>query len=441
MKVKLKDVISSFIVPQRDKPKVFDGSVPWCRIEDVKGKYLDRSLSNQNVSQEVIDEMNLRLYPVDTLLFTCSATIGVTAITKTTLCTNQTFIGLVPSDKIDVEYLYYYLTKIGAQLKKAASITTIPYLSRKFFENFEIEVPNDIKVQKEIAKVLSDIDAKIEVNNKINQELEALAKTIYDYWFVQFDFPDPNGKPYKSSGGKMVYNEQLKREIPEGWEVELISDCCSIIDCLHSKKPDYNFEDEDSFLLQLENLKDDGLMDLTNKYYVKKEDYNIWTKRIEVTDGDIVITNAGRVGATAQIPENVVTGIGRNITAIRPNTISPTYLYLAFQGEDMRRQILWNTDSGAFFKSLNVKGIKLLYISRPNNGLEEKFENIVLPIRRKREKLQVENQKLAALRDWLLPMLMNGQVRVAHYDVKRNLGEAKEQLGMVAEDHGKYGGV
>ena len=81
----------------------------------------------------------------------------------------------------------------------------------------------NIRRQDKIVKVLDDLDAKIELNNKINAELEAMARTLYEYWFVQFDFPDENGKPYKSSGGKMAYNEQLKREIPEGWEVKTLT--------------------------------------------------------------------------------------------------------------------------------------------------------------------------------------------------------------------------
>jgi type I restriction enzyme S subunit len=277
-----------------------------------------------------------------------------------------------------------------------------------------------IQTQKSIAKVLSDLDTKIELNNRINRELEAMAKTIYDYWFVQFDFPSPptpdggvkEGKPYKSSGGKMVYNAELKREIPKGWEVEKIAKNCDIIDCLHSKKPDYKFEDEKYYLLQLENLKDDGLIDLSNKYFVSEEDYKDWTSRIELRENDILITNAGRVGATAQVPRNVVSGIGRNITAIRPISISPTYLFLAFRGIDMKRQIVWNTDQGAFFTSLNVKGIKQLCILRPQKKIEKEFEKMVLGIRQKRELIQQENQYLSSLRDWLLPMLMNGQVSV-----------------------------
>ncbi|MEL0457341.1 restriction endonuclease subunit S [Flavobacteriaceae bacterium SZ-1-7] len=428
MKVKLKDVISTFIVPQRDKPKVFDGDIPWCRIEDINGKYLYKSNSSQNVSQTTVDAMNLRVYPVNTLLFTCSATIGVTAITKAELCTNQTFIGLVPSSKIDVEYLYYYLSKIGSQLKKAASITTIPYISRSFFENLQIEIPNSIWEQRKISKVLSDLDAKIEVNNKINQELEAMAKTLYDYWFVQFDFPNANGRPYKSSGGKMVYNEVLKRDIPKDWQVEVITKSCDIVDCLHSKKPE-QVEESSCFLLQLENIKDNGIVDVTNKYKVSADDYATWTSRIEVEEDDILMTNAGRVAANAQIPKGLKTGIGRNITAIRPKNINPTYLFLSIRGLHVQEQIFSNTDVGSFFKSFNVKSIKKLEIIRPFINIEDEFEKIVRPLRDKRELNQQQNQKLTELRDWLLPMLMNGQVTVS---------EAKEQLGMVAEAGAAY---
>ncbi|CAL2105660.1 type I restriction enzyme, S subunit [Tenacibaculum sp. 190524A02b] len=430
--VKLKEVISEFIVPMRDKPKVFSGSIPWCKIEDISGKYLYGSKSHKYVSNKTIELMNLKVYPLNTLLFTCSATIGVTAITKVSLCTNQTFIGLVPSNKIDVEFLYYYLFLIGKDLKKAASVTTIPYLSRMFFENLELEIPDRI-IQESNSKILSDLDAKIELNNKINQELGAMAKLLYDYWFVQFDFPNKEGKPYKSSGGKMIYSEALKREIPEGWEIEKLSFSCKIIDCLHSKKSDYSFEDEKYYLLQLNNIRNDGLIDLSKKYYVSSIDYNKWTGRIEVQDNDLVITNAGRVAGLAQIPKFVIAGIGRNITAIRPETIEPTFLYYTFKGAEMERQIKLNTDTGSFFNSLNVRGIKELLVVRPPKDLEEKFEQITLPQRRKRELNQKENQKLAELRDWLLPMLMNGQVTVGNYK------ETDSNLGVVAEKESKYG--
>ena len=316
---------------------------------------------------------------------------------------------------VDNKYFYYFLTNDHMlsilQDRAENRIGSFPQITFDLLSEYSIRVPH-ISEQQKIASVLSALDSKIEINNRINAELEAMAKTIYDYWFVQFDFPDKNGKPYKSSGGKMVWNEELKREIPEGWHVKSIEDCCKIIGCLHSKKPDTNFESEKYYLLQLENLLDNGLIDVSNKYYVSRDEYSKWTSRIEVKEHDILITNAGRVAATTQVPEEILTGIGRNITAIRPISISPTYLFLSFRGIDIVKQIKSNTDSGAFFSSFNVKGIKRLNFLIPSHKIESDFEKVVYPIRRKREINLMESQQLASLRDWLLPMLMNGQVKV-----------------------------
>lgn len=428
MRLKLKEIISDFIVPMRDKPAFSATGYPWCRIEDVEGKYLNGTKSSQFVSDEIIKKYNLKIIPKNSILFTCSASIGLISINTQDLFTNQTFIGLVPSERVDLEYLYYLLKLYKKNFENIASVTTIPYISRLKFEEFELEIFHK-NTQQQIAKVLSDLDAKIEVNNKVNAELEAMAKLIYDFWFVQFDFPNENGKPYKSSGGKMVYNKELKREIPEGWEVKKLSSCTKIIDCLHSKKSDYFFESEKYYLIQLENITVNGLIDLSKRYYVSKSEYERWTTRIEVKDNDLVITNAGRVAGLAQIPKNIVAGIGRNITAIRPTNIQPTFLYYTFQGAEMERQIKLNTDTGSFFKSLNVRGIKELFVIRPPKYLEDKFEKVALNHRRKREANNEENQKLSELRDWLLPLLMNGQVTV---------GEAEKELGMVAEPGEAY---
>lgn len=167
-------------------------------------------------------------------------------------------------------------------------------------------------------------------------------------------------------------------------------------------------------MLQLENLVDLGLIDLHSKYYVSKDMYDLWTSRIQVEDGDLVVTNAGRVGAVSRIPRHVIAGIGRNMTAIRPNTIPPFFLYYFFKSPDFSVQMRANTDSGAFFGSLNVRGIKQLLLTVPpaNSDILKRFDSIVDPMRRKIESLQLENEELTRLRDWLLPMLMNGQATV-----------------------------
>lgn len=319
------------------------------------------------------------------------------------------YLSIKDKSKDDMQFWFYFLQLLG--LEKLNSHSAVPGLSRELAYLLEVKIPekND---QIKIANLLSKFDKKIELNNRINAELEDMAKTLYDYWFVQFDFPNEEGKPYKSSGGKMVYNSTLKREIPLGWKTESILNNCNIIDCLHSKKPDLVWESENYYLLQLENILDNGLIDISEKYYVSQKDYFIWTSRIELKQHDIVMTNAGRTAAFAQIPNHINCGIGRNITAIRPINISPNYFFLSLSSIDIQRQILTSLDNGAFFKSFNVRGIKALQLLRPINKIEHKFEDTIKGIIDKRNLLVKENFELKKLRDWLLPMLMNGQVTV-----------------------------
>lgn len=159
--VQLKRIISEFIVPMRDKPTALTGPIPWCRIEDFDGKYLKKSLSNQGVDLNTVSQMNLKIFPVNTLLVSCSANLGRCAIVKQKLVTNQTFIGLVPSDRIDVEFLYYKMSREDKNLNNMATGTTISYLSREQFEKYEILIPSSKAEQTAIANILSDCDSEI----------------------------------------------------------------------------------------------------------------------------------------------------------------------------------------------------------------------------------------------------------------------------------------
>jgi len=130
------------------------------------------------------------------------------------------------NDEVDNKYVFYYLQYMKSYLLKICGVGgTRNALTKEALEKLDIVLQDN---QKARAAVLWSLDSKIELNNKINAELEAMAKTLYDYWFVQFDFPDKDGKPYKTSGGKMVWNDELKREIPDGWEVGTLSDIANI---------------------------------------------------------------------------------------------------------------------------------------------------------------------------------------------------------------------
>ena len=351
----------------------------------------------------------------DVVLVKTGSSIGKTALVRDIphpITLNPQFV-VLKKIKTDSIYLSYVLKGEFFQ-KSLHAITvgsTIPTLSQENLSNISIFLPS-IENQRRIASVLSSLDNKIALNRRINAKLEQIAKRLYDYWFVQFDFPDKNGKPYKSSGGKMVWNEVLKREVPEGWEVLDINKLCQIIDCLHSKKPDYCYEDENSYLLSLENITKEGYIDLSNKYYISRKDFKEWTSRICVKENDFLFTNAGRAGDMGMVSEGISCAIGRNITAVRPKNISPWYLRCFFKSLYMQEQILNNLDKGSFFMSFNVRSIKKLQVLIPNESIMRKFVAFIEPHIKRIEKNNKEISRLTALRDKLLPLLMNGQVEV-----------------------------
>ena len=314
---------------------------------------------------------------------------------------------------IDHDFAYYLIPSkcVKEQLSAAAQQTKIRHTSPDAIKACKVFVP-PLSEQKKIAAVLFALDDKIALNKKMNQKLEAMAKRLYDYWFVQYDFPDKNGHPYKTTVGPMTYNPTLKREIPVGWEVVDINELCQVVDCLHSKKPDYCYEDENSYLLALENITKEGYIDLSDKYYISKKDFAEWTSRICVKENDFLFTNAGRAGDMGMVPEGVLCAIGRNITAVRPEKINPWYLRCFFKSLYMQEQILNNLDQGSFFMSFNVRSIKKLQVLMPSEALMKKFISFVEPHLKRIEKNNKEISRLTKLRDKLLPLLMNGQVEV-----------------------------
>ena len=357
---------------------------------------------------------------------------------------NISFSGFCIRARIENEHLYpkyfAYFTKTNQfkkSISKGAIGTNINNLNQGILRDVVVPAPL-LKKQKQIAKVLSDLDAKIEVNNKINQELEALAKTIYDYWFVQFDFPYVTSsgveKPYKSSGGKMEYNEELKREIPEGWEG------CKLGDVIEGTRtglnPRQNFAlgEGDNFYVTIKNIKQ-GRVVLDDKCdKISDESLEIINKRSDLKVGDILYTSIEPVGTTYLLrsePENW--NINESVFTVRPDfkKVSSEFLYMFLSG-DYIKAYTKNVSAGSIHKGVRHSTLKDCKFILPVKSIVDDFTKKVSPILDKLEVIQKENQKLAALRDWLLPMLMNGQVTV---------GEAKEQLGMVAEDNGKYGDI
>jgi len=320
---------------------------------------------------------------------------------------------------------YYFKSPEGRhKLLANTSSTGVPSISRpvSYLRTIEVPVP-PLPEQRAIAHILGSLDDKIELDRKMNETLEAMARAIFKSWFVDFDpvrakaegrdsgLPDEIAALFPDS-----FEDSELGEIPKGWRVGTIGQVADVTDCLHSKKPER--KDSGRPLLQLCNIRDDGLIDMTNTYHISEEDYQKWISRIEASEGDCVITNVGRVGAVSQIPEGSKAALGRNITAIRCkfDFNYPTFLIELLLSNFMRKEIAAKTDDGTILSALNVRNIPKLRMVIPQKVILNKFEFINRPIRRKMERNHKQSRTLVAIRDTLLPKLISGELHVPNVE-------------------------
>jgi len=294
-----------------------------------------------------------------------------------------------PNDVIDNNFLYYALTQDSffEYVMKGSKGTKMPRGDKSQIMDFvipDLEIDEQIK----IGKLLKSIDQRIQINNQINQELEAMAKTLYDYWFVQFDFPGQNGKPYKSSGGKMVYNPELKREIPEGWGVESVGNLLDKV--TKAEKIENN---------SIEFIGEIPVIDQSQKYIVGFT--NNEKALLQPQDGHVIFGDHTRV--VKYINFDYARGAdGTQVLISNNENISNVLLYHMIEDFD-----LTNYGYARHFKFLKEKTVIV-----PDKEVSSKFETQANVIYEKLKNNIFENQELTQLRDWLLPMLMNGQVKV-----------------------------
>ena len=305
--------------------------------------------------------------------------------------------------KINPKYLKFFtLTNEYKSWVKNLSVgSTRGNINAQTFGDCPISVP-DRKQQDLLVSSLSIIIDKIELNNRINAELEAMAKTLYDYWFVQFDFPDKNGKPYKTSGGKMVWNEELKREIPEGWEVKTLLDIATFVNGLACQKFRPK-ENEDSY--RVIKIREMGTGFTENSEFVSK---NI-PEKVVVFNGDILFSWSATLdvklwtGGTGALNQHIF-----KITSKKyPKSFYFFELLNYLQHFKMMAELRKTT-----MGHITQDHLRESRITIPPIEIINELDKIIKPILEKKVKLEIENQKLTELRDWLLPMLMNGQVKV-----------------------------
>ena len=371
------------------------GDIPFYKISTFGG------IADAFISKDIFEKYRETYsYPkIGDILISAAGTLGKTVIFdgKPSYFQDSNIVWVDNDEKTVINSFLYYFYQTNPWIKTTGS--TINRLYNNDIKNLEISFPDLIK-QQSIAAVLSALDKKIALNKQINARLEEMAKTLYDYWFVQFDFPNANGKPYKSSGGEMVFDETLKREIPKGWAVKSLN---QVADIVMGQSPDgasYNLEQEGTIFFQ-------GSTDFDWRFPNVRQ-YTTSPTRF-AQKGDILLSVRAPVGDLNISPFECC--IGRGLAALRSKSGNNSFLFYVmkyFKTVFERR----NTE-GTTFGSITKDDLHSLKLVAPADNVLEKYNEIASKYDEMIFIRSQQNHQLTQLRDFLLPMLMNGQVSVA----------------------------
>ncbi|PKK99954.1 MAG: hypothetical protein CVV56_08640 [Tenericutes bacterium HGW-Tenericutes-1] len=314
-------------------------------------------------------------------------------------------------NKINPRYLKYFtITSIYRNQTAKYSGSTRGNMSAQDFKNIKIVLPNRTTQDKMV--VLFDfINKKMINNNKINAELESMAKTLYDYWFLQYEFPNEQGKPYKSSGGKLVWNEEFKREIPEKWEVNKIANCLIHINTGLNPRDHFVLNDGNIKYITVKNLTTTGELDFSACDTISNNTKELINKRSMISQGDILfasIAPLGRCFIIRETPNNLE--INESVFSIRPNhKVSSEYLYQYFMSDYFVKKAE-HSSTGSVFAGIRITTLNDMDIVTPPKVILDKFTKYLTNLYKLKHIKSKENQELSSVRDFLLPLLMNGQV-------------------------------
>jgi len=314
-------------------------------------------------------------------------------------------------DKIDPRYLYLLLTQptITDYIGNIAdtAVSAYPSINPSDLSSLCFMFP-DYDIQKTIADIWNNYDRKIELNRAINQNLEAMAKLLYDYWFVQFDFPDENGRPYKSSGGKMIWNEKLKREIPISWEIKLIDDIAEIYNgATPSTMNELNYGGDIVWITPKDLSDQKQKFIYQGERNISQVGYDSCSTHL-LPSNSILMSSRAPIGLLAIAKTELCTNQGfKNFVPKSGNTSIYLYYYLQYHIRQIEQ-----LGTGTTFKEVSREDILKFPMLKPSDNVLDLWKETVLAINDRQLEIQKENENLTKLRDDLLPLLMNGQVSV-----------------------------
>ena len=375
---------------------------PYIKVKDMReNKYISLNSGFEYLDDETFKSISRYIVNENDLIISIVGTIGLIGLIDKSLESanlTENCVKLIDIKYVTNDFLYYYLkSPLGEhEIKKGVVCSTQPKLPIYNIQKIALSYP-PIPEQKAIAKILSDLDEKIEINNKINKTLEEMAQAIFKQWFVDFEFPNENGKPYKSSGGEMVESELGM--IPKGWKVIKLHEIGNLTMGLSPKSKSYNTIGEGTPLLN-------GAADF-NDDLIKPQKYTTQETRV-CRKNDLVFCIRATIGNITFADREYC--LGRGVAAVEPKNnlyVGLIYMNLLKSMEKLKAQA-----TGSVILGLSKSDINDMKLILPNNDIVDNFSNIFNKVFDKKFILQLENDNLIKLRDTLLPKLMSGEIIV-----------------------------
>ena len=407
--------------PSTSVESYYGGDIPWLTPRDLTNyKFKRISKGERNITHEGLKNSSAKLIPANSILLTSRAPIGYLAISNNEICTNQGFKSLIVNPKIaDYNFVYYLLLGNIDLLKSYGTGTTFAEISGNVVKNIEFEIP-PLPTQKAIAEILSSLDDKIELNNQINQNLEALAQVLFKQWFVDFEFPNENGEPYKSSGGEMVDSEL--GEIPKGWRVGLLEEVIEFSNGYSFKSSELLDDDLGNcyHVFKMGHIKKGGGLNSEGTKSYFEIDKASKLKKYVLKIGDLLMCmtdmkgNVALLGHTALMNENDKYIVNQRVGLLRPRNsigIDYPYLYILTNSTSFIEELRSRANSGVQV-NLSTSEIKNTKIIIPDIQVNKTFDQVIKPFFMKLFDSQKENQNLKNLRDTLLPKLISGELEI-----------------------------
>lgn len=381
--------------PKTSKKEYWGGEIPWLSVVDFNNDNRYVSKTEKTITQEGLNNCSSRLLGENDIILSARGTVGALAQLSKPMAFNQSCYGIRANELAINDYIYYLLKHSVSILKKNSYGSVFDTITRETFSRIEVLLP-DLKIQKRISEVLGSLDNKIELNEKINQNLEAQAQAIFKSWFVDFE-------PF---GGKM----------PADWGQGCLSDVLSVIES--GSRPKGGSESSGVPSIGAENIDGIGHYDYSKEKYINRDFFQN-LRHGKVNSGDILLYKdgayVGKVSMALNGFPHEICAVNEHVFILRTNEQLPSqsYLYLFFAQHSIRNKIATLGSAKAAQPGVNQSDIKGISLTIPNKGTIQAFENIASSLFFKIVQNSIQSRRLAQLRDALLPKLMSGEIDVS----------------------------